>query len=154
MLASQRMRSIHRTNHVCLLLILRLSFRSTAKALNSFVYKRSHVTVWNWVQQLFNPNKFYLKRSRVTAFIIDETMLQIGSEQAWLWIAIIRRDPLFSRTILSIRLVLHDSTSHERVANDCSLYVDNILQVVRIEQYSGGRICQTCLEIDLMPTWR
>jgi len=127
--------------------------RSTVKALDPFIEKRNHVAVWNWVQ-LFNPNKFYLKRSRVTAFIIDETMLQIGSEQAWLWIAIIRRDPLFSRTILSIRLVLHDSTSHERVANDCSLYVDNILQVVRIEQYSGGRICQTCLEIDLMPTWR
>jgi len=79
--------------------------RSTVKALDPFIEKRNHVAVWNWVQ-LFNPNKFYLKRSRVTAFIIDETMLQIGSEQAWLWIAIFRRDPLFSRTILSIRLVL------------------------------------------------
>lgn len=55
-----------------------LSFRSTAKALDPFIEKRSHVAVWNWVQ-LFNPNKLYMKRTRVTAFVIDETMLQIGS---------------------------------------------------------------------------
>lgn len=29
-----------------------------------------------------------LKRTRVTAFIIDETILQIGSEYAWLWVDI------------------------------------------------------------------
>jgi len=59
---------------------------NTAKALDAFVEKRSHVAVWNWVQ-LFNPNKFYLKRTRVTAFIIGVTMLQIGSDYAWLWVA-------------------------------------------------------------------
>jgi putative transposase len=69
------------------LYFLGLSFRSIAKALDPFIEKRSHVAVWNWVQ-LFNPNKFYLKRSRVTAFIIDETMLQIGPDYAWLWVAI------------------------------------------------------------------
>lgn len=50
--------------------------------------KRSHVAVWNWVQ-LFNPNKFYLKRTRVTVFIIDENMLQIGSDYSWLWVAVV-----------------------------------------------------------------
>jgi len=69
------------------LYFLGLSFRNTAKALDPFIEKRSHVAVWNWVQ-LFNPDKFYLKRTRVTAFIIDETMLQIGSDYAWLWVAI------------------------------------------------------------------
>jgi hypothetical protein len=67
------------------LYFLGLSFRNTAKALDIFVEKRSHVAVWNWVR-LFHPNKFYLKRTRVTAFIIDETMLQIGSDYAWLWL--------------------------------------------------------------------
>ena len=52
-----------------------------------FVEKRSHVAVWDWVQ-LFNPNKFYLKQTRVTAFIIDETVLQIASNYAWLWVAV------------------------------------------------------------------
>ena len=66
---------------------LGLSFRSTAKALDPFEEKRSHVNVWNWVQ-LFSPNKLYLKLTRVTAFIIDETMLQIGSDYAWLWVAL------------------------------------------------------------------
>ena len=55
----------------CNLDFLELSFRVSAKALYSFVEKRSHVAVWNWVQ-LFYPNKFYLKRTRVTAFIIDD----------------------------------------------------------------------------------
>jgi putative transposase len=65
-----------------------LSFRSTAKALDPYVEKRSHVSVWNRVQSLLHPTKFYLKRTRVAAFIIDETMLQIGSDYAWLWVAI------------------------------------------------------------------
>src|ERR1051326_8494896 len=69
------------------LYFLGICFRNTAKALDPFVEKRSHVAVWNWVQ-LFNPNKFYLRRTRVTAFIIDETMLQIGSDYAWLWVAV------------------------------------------------------------------
>jgi hypothetical protein len=74
--------NIHRNNHVCIV----LSFRSTAKALDPFVEKRSHVAVWNWAQ-FFHPNKFYLKRSRVAAFIIDET-IQNGSDYAWLWVVI------------------------------------------------------------------
>jgi hypothetical protein len=60
------------------LYFLRLSFRRTAKVLDPFVEKRSHVAVWKWVQ-LVNPNKFYLKRTRVTAFVKVETMQQIGS---------------------------------------------------------------------------
>ena len=69
------------------LYLLGLSFRNTAKALDPFVEKRSHVAVWNWVR-LFNPNKFYMKRTRVTAFIIDETVLKITSNYAWLWVAV------------------------------------------------------------------
>ena len=84
------------------LYFLGLSFRSTAKALDLFIEKRSHVAVWNWVQ-LFNPNKFYLKRSRVTAFIIDETMLQIGSDYAWLWVAI---EPIH-RQVLGVYVSRH-----------------------------------------------
>jgi putative transposase len=80
--------NIHGTNYVCFVLyFLGLSFRSTAKALDPFIEKRSHVVIWNWVQ-LFNPNRFYLKQTTVTAFIIDETMLHIGSDNAWLWVAL------------------------------------------------------------------
>jgi putative transposase len=68
---------------------LGLSFRNTSKALESFEEKRSHVSVWNWVQR-FNPKKIYPRKRRITAFIIDETMIQTGSSSdAWLlWVVI------------------------------------------------------------------
>jgi putative transposase len=54
----------------------------TSKAIQPFEEGRSHVAVWKWVQ------KFNLKHcKRVSAFLIDETMLQIGAEEAWLWVA-------------------------------------------------------------------
>ena len=69
------------------LYFLSLSFRNTSKALEPFREKRSHVAVWNWVQR-FNPNIIYSRKRRVAAFVIDETMIQIGGNEAWLWIAI------------------------------------------------------------------
>ncbi|MDR4511264.1 MAG: hypothetical protein MRJ93_06105 [Nitrososphaeraceae archaeon] len=45
--------------------------------------KRSHVSVWNWIQR-FGSCQIY-KRKRVTAFIIDETIIQIGHKHFWLW---------------------------------------------------------------------
>ena len=73
------------------LYFLGLSFRNTSKALEPFREKRSHVDVWNWVER-FNPKIIYSRKRRVTAFVIDETMIQIGgrrrNEAWWLWIAI------------------------------------------------------------------
>jgi len=73
------------------LYFLGLSFRNTSKALKPFREKRSHVAVWNWVQR-FNPKIIYSRKRRITAFVIDETMIQIGGRrrnEAWLlWIAI------------------------------------------------------------------
>ena len=34
------------------------------------------------------PKHLYCCKRRVSAFLIDETMLQIGSTEAWLWVAI------------------------------------------------------------------
>jgi putative transposase len=59
--------------------------------------------VWSWVQR-FNPKIIYCRKTRVAAFIIDETMIQIGgSSEAWLWIAI---EPVHS-TILGVFLSRH-----------------------------------------------
>ncbi|MGB8034383.1 MAG: hypothetical protein WCF03_11250 [Nitrososphaeraceae archaeon] len=73
------------------LYFLGLSFRNTSKALEPFREKRSHVDVWNWVQR-FNPKIIYSRKRRVTAFVINETMIQIDgrrrNEAWWLWIAI------------------------------------------------------------------
>jgi putative transposase len=58
------------------LYFLGLSFRNTSKALEPFREKRSPVDVWNWVQR-FNPKIIYSRKRRVTAFVIDEAMIQI-----------------------------------------------------------------------------
>jgi putative transposase len=69
------------------LYFLGLSLRNTSKALIIFKDdKRSYVSVWNWIQR-FAEYPIY-KRKRVTAFIIDETVIQIGSQHFWLWICI------------------------------------------------------------------
>jgi putative transposase len=48
--------------------------------------KRSHVSVWNGIQR-FGASQIY-KRKRITDFIIDETIIQIGNQHFWLWICI------------------------------------------------------------------
>ena len=69
------------------LYFLGLSLRNTSKALIIFKDdKRSYVSVWNWIQR-FADYPIY-KRKRVTAFIIDETVIQIGSQHFWLWFCI------------------------------------------------------------------
>jgi putative transposase len=44
------------------------------------------VSVWNWIQR-FGSSQIY-KRKRVSAFIIDETIIQIGNQHFWLWFCI------------------------------------------------------------------
>ena len=70
------------------LYFLGLSLRNTYKALEPFKdEKRSYVSIWNWIQR-FSSFHIYNKHRRVSAFIIDETIIQIGSRHFWLWIAI------------------------------------------------------------------
>jgi putative transposase len=70
------------------LYFLGLSLRNTSKALEPFKdQKRSYITVWDWIQR-FNSSHIYNKHRRISAFIIDETIIQIGSQHFWLWICI------------------------------------------------------------------
>ena len=69
------------------LYFLGLSLRNTSKALVIFRdKKKSYVSVWNWIQR-FGSSQIY-KRKRVSAFIIDETVIQIGWKNYYLWVAI------------------------------------------------------------------
>jgi putative transposase len=84
------------------LYFLGLSFRNTSKAIQPFEVKgRSHVAIWKWVQR-FNPKRLYSCK-RVSAFLIDETMIHIGSDEAWLWIAV---EPIH-RQILGVYISRH-----------------------------------------------
>jgi putative transposase len=69
------------------LYFLGLSLRCTSKAIKPFE-ERSYVAIWYWIQE-FNPKNIFpnKKNSRITAFIIDETAVQIGETDAWLWVA-------------------------------------------------------------------
>ena len=63
-----------------------LSLRKASERL-SRMYKRNHVTIWNWIQK-YHPKQISLKRKRISEFIVDETLLKVGSEYIWLWVAI------------------------------------------------------------------
>ena len=82
---------------------LGLSYRNTAKALQRFV-KRSHVSIWKWIQK-YRPKKISLTKTKVSEFIIDETLIKVGSELIWLWIVAI--EPTHSQ-------ILHIDISFER----------------------------------------
>jgi putative transposase len=77
----------HPLLYLCILcIVLGLRLRNTSKGLVIFRdEKRSYVSVWNWIQR-FGSSQIY-KRKRVSAFMIDETVLQIGNQHFWLWIA-------------------------------------------------------------------
>ena len=76
-----------------------LSLRKASKILSLYFIKRNHVSVWNWIQK-YRPNKIVTKRKRVSEYIVDETLLKVGSEYIWLWVAI---EPI-NRQILSLSI--------------------------------------------------
>jgi putative transposase len=55
----------------------------------SYLIKRNHVSIWNWIQR-YKPEKIASKRKKIEAYIIDETIIiiKVGSNYIWLWIAI------------------------------------------------------------------
>ncbi|WP_415309613.1 DDE-type integrase/transposase/recombinase [Candidatus Nitrosocosmicus sp. FF01] len=63
-----------------------LSLRKTSERLSE-LYKRNHVSIWNWIQK-YQPKKLQSTRRKVLEYIVDETMLKVGSELIWLWVAI------------------------------------------------------------------
>lgn len=85
------------------LYFLGLSLRSTSKSLEPFI-DRSHIDIWYWIHE-FNPNDVFLnkKKARIIAFAIDETLIQIGDTDAWLWIAV---EPIHYR-ILGVYISNH-----------------------------------------------
>ena len=63
-----------------------LSLRRAAERL-SYIFKRNHVSIWNWIQK-YHPKRISSKRKRIAEYIIDETLIKAGSQYIWLWVAI------------------------------------------------------------------
>src|SRR5215213_8207304 len=113
------------------LYFLGLSLRNTSKALVIFRdEKRSHIAVWNWIQR-FGSLQIY-KRKRISAFIIDETVIQIGSQHFWLWIYI---EPVYS-SVLGIYI------SEERNMLVAERFIQSLVESYgRHTVYTDGGTC-------------
>lgn len=69
------------------LYFLGLSTRDVAKTL-SFLNSIEFVTTWKWIQK-YKPQKISSKRKKIKEFVIDETLIKVGSpEYIWLWVII------------------------------------------------------------------
>ena len=67
---------------------LGLSTRGVAKAMFSLhKVKRSHVSIWKWIQK-YHPQRMSSKRKKIAEYTVDETLIKVGSELVWLWVAI------------------------------------------------------------------
>ena len=53
----------------------------------------------NWIQR-YKLTKILQRRCKLSEFVIDETLIKVGSDYVWLWVAI---EPT-EKTILGIRL--------------------------------------------------
>jgi putative transposase len=76
--------------------------------------KRNHVSIWKWNHGI-SQGRIFQKRRKVSEFIINETLLKLGNQYAWLWIAIDSIDKVildihisFERTILIAETFIKD----------------------------------------------
>jgi len=138
------------------LYFLGLSLRNTSKALILFKDKqRSYVSVWNWIQR-FGSCQIYNKRKRVTAVIIDETGIQIGSQHFWLWLCI---EPIHSSVLgiyiseernmivaeKFIRSLVENYGKHT-VYTDGGTWYDEACNVLRLKHYLHSSVEKSLME--------
>jgi len=64
--------------------------------------KISHVSIWKWIQK-YKPKKIFTKKKRkIDGYIIDETLIKVGSsEYIWLWVIIEPKDKEILATNIS-----------------------------------------------------
>ncbi len=64
-----------------------LSLRKVADRLLDCFIKRNHVSIWNWIQK-YKPEKLSSEKKKVSEYVIDETVIKVGPEYVWIWVAI------------------------------------------------------------------
>ena len=80
-------------HQICILWFVFVFFRIVLKAnirKTSIFHKEKSCFLcqkWNWIQK-YNPRKIISRKRRISEFIVDETLLKVGSEYVWLWVAI------------------------------------------------------------------
>ena len=51
-------------------------------------YQKNHVSIWNWIQKYLPKKLLFSTKRKIDKYIVDETMVKIGSELVWLWVVI------------------------------------------------------------------
>ncbi len=73
------------------ILFFRFIIKENAERISSCFIKRNHVLLylkWNWIQK-FIPQNIVSKKKKILEYVIDETLIKVGSEYVWLdWVAI------------------------------------------------------------------
>ena len=49
------------------------------------IVKIIHVSIWKWIVKSQNLRK-YLRNKKIQKYIIDETIIKVGSKLIWIWI--------------------------------------------------------------------
>jgi len=62
-----------------------LSLRAASRALKPLI-ERSHIALWRWLQDLAPLERLFRPR-KVRCSLVDETMVKIHGEEAWVWVA-------------------------------------------------------------------
>jgi putative transposase len=114
------------------------------------------VYVWNWIQK-FGSSQIY-KRKRVSAIIIDETVIQIGNQHFWLWFCIklvhssvlgIYISEMRERNILVAEKFIRSLVSNygkHTVYTDGGTWYDEAYNVLRLKHYLHSSIEKNLME--------
>jgi len=112
------------------------------------------VSIWSWIQR-FGSYTIY-KRKRISAFIIDETVILIGSQHFWLWICI---EPIH-RSVLGIYISkernmlitekfirsLVEKYGRHTVYTDGGTWYDEACNVIGIKHYLHSPLEKSLIE--------
>ena len=85
-----------------------LSLRQTARTLRAIGISRSHEAVRRWVHRLADKAQQLILEERARVAIVDETAVNVGGKQVWLWLAI---EPE-RRAVLAVMLTPHAERLH------------------------------------------
>ncbi|MGN6346608.1 MAG: hypothetical protein ACTHME_02780 [Candidatus Nitrosocosmicus sp.] len=141
------------------LYFLGLSYRNTtARALQRFV-KRSHVSIWKWIQK-YRPKKISSTKTKVSEFIIDETLIKVGSGFMWLWVAIepkhrqiLHIDISFERTMLIaerfIVASLIDKYGKHPVSSDSGTWYPKACRFLKLDHHIHSFYEKNIIEITI-----
>ena len=102
---------------VCICYFSGLSLRRASERL-SIIIKRNHVSICNWIQK-YKPEMVSAHRKKILEYIIDETLIKVGSEFVWLWVAI---EPQ-NRQILAL------SISKERIMFVAERFISGLVKI-------------------------